>query len=120
MENHDEESLIEASRRGNPEAFGELVRRYQKMIHALTYRMSGSEADAEDLAQETFVLGWRRLDEYRGDAKLSSWLYRIAVNQCLNWRSSQARESRARVASNAEPTPFRIDFTGKNCDTERR
>src|SRR4030095_1851310 len=106
MENHDEESLIEASRRGNPEAFGGLIRRYQRMIHALTFRMCGSKADAEDLAQETFVLGWRRLNEYRGDAKLSSWLYRIAVNQCLNWRSSQARELRAREGINADPPSF--------------
>jgi RNA polymerase sigma-70 factor (ECF subfamily) len=96
MENRDEDTLIEASRRGDPEAFAALICRYQKMIHALTYRMSGSVADAEDLAQETFVLAWRRLDGFRGDAKFSSWLYRIAVNQCLNWRSSQTRELRAR------------------------
>src|SRR5262245_302981 len=94
MENQDdEESLIEASRLGDPEAYGALVRKYQKMIHALTYRMSGSEADAEDLAQETFLLGWRRLDGFRAEAKFSSWLYRIAINQCLNWRSSRAREA---------------------------
>src|SRR5262249_4142206 len=76
----DETSLIDASRRGDAEAFSELITRYQKMIHALTFRMSGSAADASDLAQETFVQAWRKLHAFRGEAKFSSWLYRIAVN----------------------------------------
>lgn len=66
------------------------------MIHALTYRMTGSEADAADLAQDAFVQAWRRLDDFRGDARFSSWLYRIAMNLCLNWRARVAREARAR------------------------
>jgi RNA polymerase sigma-70 factor (ECF subfamily) len=88
----DERLLIDASRRGDPEAFASLVARYQRMIHALTYRMSGSEADASDLAQESFVQAWRRLDSFRGEARFSSWLYRIALNLCLNWKARQARE----------------------------
>ena len=94
----DEPSLVEASRRGNPEAFASLVTRHQRMIHALTYRMSGSEAEASDLAQEAFVQAWRRLDHFRGEARFSSWLYRIAVNLCLNWKAQEAREARARTA----------------------
>jgi RNA polymerase sigma-70 factor (ECF subfamily) len=92
----DEPSLIDASRRGDPEAFASLVVRYQRMIHALTYRMSGSESDASDLAQETFVQAWRKLDEFRGEARFSSWLYRISVNLCLNWKARQAREAQTR------------------------
>lgn len=88
--------LLEASRRGDAAAFGVLVARYQRMIHALTYRMTGSEADASDLAQDAFVQAWRRLGDFRGDAQFSSWLYRIAMNQCLNWRAREAREARAR------------------------
>ena len=94
----DEPSLVEASRRGNPEAFASLVTRHQRMIHALTYRMSGSEAEASDLAQEAFVQAWRRLEHFRGEARFSSWLYRIAVNLCLNWKAREARETRARTA----------------------
>jgi RNA polymerase sigma-70 factor, ECF subfamily len=93
----DEPSLIAASRQGDPEAFASLVVRYQRMIHALTYRMSGSEADGADLAQEAFVQAWRRLAEFRGEARFSSWLYRIAVNHCLNWKAKQAREAKART-----------------------
>lgn len=92
----DEPSLIDASRRGDPEAFASLVHRHQRMIHALTFRMSGSEADAADLAQETFVQAWRKLESFRGEAKFSSWLGRIAINASLTWKSRLHREARAR------------------------
>ena len=61
------------------------------MIHALTYRMTGSLADAEDLAQEAFVRAYEQLADYRGTAKFSTWLYRIAINACLNWRQRENR-----------------------------
>jgi RNA polymerase sigma factor (sigma-70 family) len=65
----------------------DLVRQHQRMIHSLCYRMTGSMADAQDLAQETFLSAYRHLHAFRGEAALSSWLHRIAVNHCLNWLS---------------------------------
>jgi RNA polymerase sigma-70 factor (ECF subfamily) len=53
--------------------------------------MSGSQADAEDLAQETFIHAYQHLDGFRAEARFSSWLYRIAVNQCLNWQKRRQR-----------------------------
>ena len=98
MVNHDEEaSLVEASRRGDSDAFTALVMRYQKMIHAVTFRMCGSEADAADLAQETFLRAWHNIDGFEGESKFSSWLYRIAVNVCLTWKSHRQRENDAHV-----------------------
>lgn len=95
MEERDEElGWIRRSRSGDTEAFEELVRRYQRMIHALTFRMTGSSADAEDLAQEIFIQAFRQLGSFRGDAKFSSWLYRIGVNTCLNWRKSAQRREK--------------------------
>ena len=82
---------IRKSREGNTEAFGELVLRHQRMIHALTYRMTGSLADSADLAQEAFIRAFQRLDDFRGEAKFSSWLYQIAMHTCLNWQKSHAR-----------------------------
>jgi RNA polymerase sigma-70 factor, ECF subfamily len=79
------------SRNGDTAAFESLVRAHQHMIHSLTFRMTGSLADAEDLAQETFIRAYRELDSYQGAAKFSSWLYRIAVNACLNWRKREIR-----------------------------
>jgi RNA polymerase sigma-70 factor (ECF subfamily) len=79
------------SRKGDPAAFESLVRTHQRMIHSLTFRMTGSMEDAEDLAQEAFIRAYRQLDSYQGTAKFSSWLYRIAVNACLNWRQRETR-----------------------------
>ncbi len=87
----DERECIAKSQRGESEAFEVLVARYQRMIHELTYRMTGSMSDAEDLAQEVFIRAYRQLGSFRGEAKFSSWLYRIGVNTCLNWRKSAAR-----------------------------
>ena len=65
------------------------------MIFALTYRMTGSQAEAEDLTQETFIAAFQQLGSFRGESKFSSWLYRIATNRCLNWRQRDARRGRA-------------------------
>ena len=89
-----ERELVLRSRQGDPEAFSVLIRAHQHMIHALTYRMTGSLADAEDLAQETFIHAHQQLDQFRGDASFGSWLYRIAVNRCLNWRQRETRHAR--------------------------
>lgn len=83
--------LVTRSQAGDPAAFEELVRQHQRMIHALTFRMTGSLADAEDLAQDAFLRAWEQLGGFRGSAKFSTWLYRIAVNTCLNWKQSEAR-----------------------------
>ena len=83
--------LVLQSQRGDPAAFEELIRNHQHMVHSLTYRMTGSLADAEDLAQETFLRAYEQIGSFRGTAKFSTWLYRIAGNTCLNWRQSEAR-----------------------------
>ena len=83
--------LVLQSQNGSPAAFEELVRNHQRMIHSLTFRMTGSLADAEDLAQESFIRAFEQIGTFRGTSKFSTWLYRIAVNACLNWRQSEAR-----------------------------
>ncbi len=90
----DEHDWIRRSLQGDQEAFESLVRRYQRMIYALAYRMTGSTMDAEDLTQETFIRAHGQLTGFRADAKFSSWLYRIAVNHCLNWRQRAARRDK--------------------------
>jgi len=88
----EERGRIAASLQGDQAAFESLIREYQRMVHSLCYRMTGSMTDAEDLAQETFIAAYQRLDKFRGEARFSSWLYRIAVNQCLNWRKRIRRQ----------------------------
>ncbi|MEO7298743.1 MAG: RNA polymerase sigma factor, partial [Verrucomicrobiota bacterium] len=80
-----------ASQQGDHDAFASLVKRYQHMIYSLAYRMTGSHADAEDLAQETFIQAHSALASFRAESRFSSWLYRLAVNQCLNWKKRTHR-----------------------------
>src|SRR5687767_9527099 len=78
-----DEQLVELAVSNEPEAFGEIVNRWERKIFALCYGMLNREEDARDAAQETFISAFRNLSRFRGEAKVSSWLHRIAVNQCL-------------------------------------
>lgn len=79
-----ERRLIRRLRDRDERAFRELVERYGDQIYNLTYRMLGDREEAEDLAQEVFITLFKSIDSFRGDSKLSTWLYRIAANQCKN------------------------------------
>jgi len=93
-----DEIIVERALTGDAEAFGELVRRWERRIFALTYGMLGREEDARDATQETFLSAFRNLRNFRGEAKVSSWLHRIAVNQCI----SRQRRSKVRSESALE------------------
>ncbi|MDX6694407.1 MAG: polymerase sigma-70 factor, subfamily [Blastocatellia bacterium] len=86
-----DEQIVERALSGDAEAFGEIVHRWERRIFALAYGMLGREEDARDATQETFLAAFRNLRGFRGDAKVSSWLHRIAVNQCIT------RQRRAKV-----------------------
>lgn len=70
--------------RDRPEAFAEVVSRYQDRIYSYTFRMTGSREDAQDLTQETFIRVYTHLDSFRIEERFSPWIYRIATNLCLN------------------------------------
>jgi len=74
--------LIARTLAGETEAFGILVRRWERPIYSLTLRMLGRDEDARDACQEAFLSAFRNLSKFRGDAKFSSWMYRIALNAC--------------------------------------
>jgi RNA polymerase sigma-70 factor (ECF subfamily) len=76
--------LLERLMVREPHAFTELVRTYGPRVSRLVLRMVGSEAEAEDVTQEVFVQVFKAIDTFRGDAKLSTWIYRISVNLCKN------------------------------------
>lgn len=82
--------------RGELEAFEELYRQHAPRLFSLASRMLGNAADAEDAVQDTFLVAHRRIDSYRGEAALGTWLYRLGVNQCLDrLRSRATREAQA-------------------------
>jgi RNA polymerase sigma-70 factor (ECF subfamily) len=90
----DDLSLVEACRRGQTEAFGALVQRYQDRLYSTVLRLIGSAEDAEDVLQDAFVRAFERLDQFHGDSSFYTWIYRIAVNLALSgYRRRRVRTS---------------------------
>lgn len=85
---------IAASQRGEREAFDALVERYQRDVYRLCYRYVNNHHDANDMAQEVFFKAYKAIGRFRGDSAFSTWLYRIAVNTCLNFRAARKPEAR--------------------------
>jgi RNA polymerase sigma-70 factor (ECF subfamily) len=79
-----ERLLIERLKERDEPAFNEIVRLHGDKVFSLVYRMIGNRAEAEDIAQEVFITVFKTIDGFRGEAKFSTWLLRIAANQCKN------------------------------------
>jgi RNA polymerase sigma-70 factor, ECF subfamily len=102
-----EQRLIERLVARDERAFNELVRAYERRVFALVLRMIGNHAEAEDLAQEVFVQVFKAIGSFRGDSKLSTWVYRIAVNLCKN-RSKYLRVRHAGQEEELEAVAERL------------
>jgi RNA polymerase sigma-70 factor (ECF subfamily) len=81
--------LITRAAGGDPTAFQALVERHRSMVYRVAYQFAGNHYDAEDIAQEVFIKVYRSLDRFRQDAQLTSWLYRIVMNACIDHRRRQ-------------------------------
>lgn len=79
-----DDALVAEAVAGRREAFDVIVERHRRAVYQVCYRFVNNHEDARDLAQDTFVRAWRGLRSFRGQAALATWLYRIAVNVCLN------------------------------------
>jgi RNA polymerase sigma-70 factor (ECF subfamily) len=86
-----DEELVAKSIGGDADSFNQLILRWERPIYALAYRVIGREEDARDVCQETFLRAFRALGGFRGQAKFSSWLYRIALNLCRDWVRRERR-----------------------------
>jgi len=90
--------LVARARQGDPAAFGELVDRHRTAVYRAALAALGSHADAEDAAQDAFLVAFRRLDTFRGDASFKTWLLTIAWHQAINHRRSLSRVWRRMIA----------------------
>ncbi|MCX6546267.1 MAG: RNA polymerase sigma factor [Acidobacteria bacterium] len=86
-----DEELVARSVAGDSESFNQLIVRWERPIYALAYRQIGREEDARDVCQEAFLRAFRALPGFKGQAKFSSWLYRITLNLCRDWMRRQRR-----------------------------
>jgi RNA polymerase sigma-70 factor (ECF subfamily) len=96
--------LITRAAGGDPTAFQLLVERHRSMVYRVAYQFAGNHHDAEDIAQEVFIKVYRSLDRFRQDAQLTSWLYRIAMNACIDHRRRQSPAASAPFGEEAEHT----------------
>ena len=102
MVDFDERALIDRCREGDDTAFGELVDRYKNLVYGMVWRMIPDPSQTDDLAQDVFLRVHRGLPYFRGDARLSTWIFRIVSNVCSQARGRHAAES-SRGPSSAEP-----------------
>jgi len=92
-----DEELVARSVGGDLDSFNQLVVRWERPIYALAYRVIGREEDARDVCQETFLRAFRALRGFKGQAKFSSWLYRITLNLCRDWIRRERRAPTAQA-----------------------
>jgi RNA polymerase sigma-70 factor (ECF subfamily) len=97
-----DEELVALSMRGDTESFNQLILRWERPIYALAYRVIGREEEARDVVQETFLRAYRGIRNFRGQAKFSSWIYRIALNLCRDWIRRERRTPRALLPEGAD------------------
>lgn len=96
-------ALVERIRSGDGAAFEELYQQYATRLYNLAYRMASSAQDADDLLQDIFLLAYRKVSSFRGESSLGTWLYRLAMNHCLDvLRSRQAKMSQQTDSLDAE------------------
>lgn len=84
MTTNDENILIEAIKNGNIRAYAQLVDKYKDMVYTLAVRMLKNREEAEEVAQDTFIKVFKSLENFKGDSKFSTWIYRVAYNTCLD------------------------------------
>jgi RNA polymerase sigma-70 factor (ECF subfamily) len=94
--------LVSRAAGGDPTAFQALVERHRSMVYRVAYQFAGNHHDAEDIAQDVFLKVYRSIDRFRQDAQLTSWLYRIVMNACVDYRRRQAPARSAPFGEEAE------------------
>ena len=106
--------LVERVRKGETRLFAELVARYQDPVFAMAVRFVRSPGEAEDVAQEAFLRAYRGLASFKGEARFSTWLYRITWNLCADWLRRHRRSGRG-----AEHSVEAADLADGRVDLER-
>jgi RNA polymerase sigma-70 factor (ECF subfamily) len=108
-----DEELVARSVGGDLDSFNELVVRWERPIYALAYRVLGREEDARDVCQEVFLRAFRALKGFKGQAKFSSWLYRITLNLCRDWMRRERRAPVVQAPEGLDP----LDLAAEQVET---
>ena len=103
----DQENIIARARRGDADAFEQLVVAYRDQVFRLALRMCSSEADADEVAQEAFLSAWKALPNFRGESQFSTWLYQLTTHAAIDLMRREKRQIAADITevSAADPAP---------------
>jgi RNA polymerase sigma-70 factor (ECF subfamily) len=104
-----DEELVASATAGDLDSFNQLVMRWERPIYALAYRTLGRDEDARDVVQEAFMRAYRGLRGFKGQAKFSSWLYRITLNLCRDWMRRERRAPIVAVPEGTDPIDLADD-----------
>ena len=117
-----DEQIVDRVRKGETRLFDQLVRRYQDPVYGMAARFMGGGADAEDVAQEVFLKVFRGLAGFKGEAKFSTWLYRVTFNLCADWLRRNRKPGRKAVAIEeaGEVRDGRVDLERSLLESEER
>src|SRR5947199_7120537 len=105
----DEAHLVAASKKGDHDAFAQLVQQHQRRVFNLVFRMLQQYEEANEVTQETFLAAWQGLPTFRGEARFSTWLYRIAYNCALKQLEQRKRDQALQLAIQAEQANQQIN-----------
>jgi RNA polymerase sigma factor (sigma-70 family) len=117
-----DDELVEGVRRGETRLYEQLVARYQDPVYALALRFVRASSEAEDIAQEAFLRAYRGLGSFKGEARFSTWLYRITWNLCADWMRRHRKRGRAHLPMDEarEVADGRVDLEGDLVHAEER
>ncbi|MEO8482113.1 MAG: sigma-70 family RNA polymerase sigma factor [Acidobacteriota bacterium] len=104
-----DEELVASATAGDLDSFNQLVVRWERPIYALAYRTLGRDEDARDVVQEAFLRAYRGLKGFKGQAKFSSWLYRITLNLCRDWMRRERRAPIVTLPEGVDPIEMADD-----------
>ena len=114
-----ERATIQAVLAGDKDAYGALVVRHSRMLFRLAYRMTGNEADADDVVQEAFLRGYQKLAGFESRSDFGTWIYRIAVHCALDRMQKRRAEMARRVGEEVDPEQDSVQVTDSSPDPER-
>ncbi len=112
-------SVVRAVLAGDKEAYGVLVRAHSATVFRVAFRITGNEADAEEIVQEAFLRGYQRLESYERRSAFGTWIYRIAVNCALNRVSQPGIEAEYRHGEETDPEEKSVQVAAPDADPER-
>ena len=112
-------SVVRAVLAGDKDAYGALVRAHSATVFRVAFRITGNEADAEEIVQEAFLRGYQRLESYEQRSAFGTWIYRIAVNCALNRVSRPGIEAEYRHAEETDPGEKTVQVAARDADPER-